>query len=474
MDNTGTDDQNIANLAINTTSNVLTVGIENGISQTVDLSHLDNTGSGSDNQNLSITVDSLLIENGSGVKLSDLGTDNQNISNLAINTTSNILTVGIEDGISQTVDLTHLDNTGTDDQNIANLAINTTSNVLTVGIEDGISQTIDLTHLDDAGTDDQKIDSLSLIGSFLSISLENDGEAAKKVNLSALSSDGWKLSGNSATSPGTDFLGTTDAQDLVIKTNNVERFRVKNDGSRALFANPGDFSTPGLSPTAVLGIDGTDHARLRLTAGNAESYDDSKGASIDLHGNTSTVNKGVLDLVAGSAANGSLGAIKFWTNTNGSSQQTSAVITGSGDMGIGTTTPSQKLDVNGEVRVRSLAAGSTSDEVVVADAFGVLKKVSQTQKIQTLTASGFVDPDTDILLVTPSSATTVNIPPIGVNVDQFPVGFELKIKRTNAEGNDITLSPTFSTIDGQATRTLNVGYQSITLVATSSGWYVID
>ena len=31
----------------------------------------------------------------------------------------------------------------------------------------------------------------------------------------------WRLAGNTATTPGTDFLGTTDAQDLVIKTNNT-------------------------------------------------------------------------------------------------------------------------------------------------------------------------------------------------------------------------------------------------------------
>ncbi|MGJ8739256.1 beta strand repeat-containing protein, partial [Zobellia laminariae] len=73
--------------------------------------------------------------------------DNQNIESLAVNTTSNVLTVGIEDGTSQTVDLSHLDNTGTDNQNIESLAINTSSNVLTVGIEDGSSQTVNLSHL---------------------------------------------------------------------------------------------------------------------------------------------------------------------------------------------------------------------------------------------------------------------------------------------------------------------------------------
>ncbi|MGB5370379.1 MAG: hypothetical protein WBN18_08105, partial [Flavobacteriaceae bacterium] len=51
---------------------------------------------------------------------------------------------------------------GTDDQNIASLAVDTGTNILTVGIEDGTSQTVDLSHLDDAGTDDQYDDEVPL------------------------------------------------------------------------------------------------------------------------------------------------------------------------------------------------------------------------------------------------------------------------------------------------------------------------
>ena len=40
----------------------------------------------------------------------------------------------------------------------------------------------------------------------------------------------WMLSGNSGTNPTQDFIGTSDAQDLVIRTNNTERIRVTDDG----------------------------------------------------------------------------------------------------------------------------------------------------------------------------------------------------------------------------------------------------
>jgi len=43
-------------------------------------------------------------------------------------------------------------------------------------------------------------------------------------------SDDWTLLGNTGTNPGTNFIGTTDAQDFVIRTNNAERMRVLSSG----------------------------------------------------------------------------------------------------------------------------------------------------------------------------------------------------------------------------------------------------
>lgn len=40
------------------------------------------------------------------------------------------------------------------------------------------------------------------------------------------STPGWALTGNSGTIPGTNFLGTTDSQPIVFKTNNLERMRL--------------------------------------------------------------------------------------------------------------------------------------------------------------------------------------------------------------------------------------------------------
>lgn len=41
---------------------------------------------------------------------------------------------------------------------------------------------------------------------------------------------GWLLGGNPATTPGTNFIGTTDPKDLIVKTNNATRITVKSNG----------------------------------------------------------------------------------------------------------------------------------------------------------------------------------------------------------------------------------------------------
>ena len=50
----------------------------------------------------------------------------------------------------------------------------------------------------------------------------------------------WLLAGNGGTS-GTEFLGTTDAQPLIFKTNNVERMRIKDNGVVSVNTSPSDF-----------------------------------------------------------------------------------------------------------------------------------------------------------------------------------------------------------------------------------------
>ncbi len=49
-------------------------------------------------------------------------------------------------------------------------------------------------------------------------------------SVSVGSGSGWGLTGNAGTTPGTNFIGTTDAQDLVFKTSNVQTGKISSTG----------------------------------------------------------------------------------------------------------------------------------------------------------------------------------------------------------------------------------------------------
>ncbi|MBR9914053.1 MAG: hypothetical protein GYB32_04380 [Algicola sp.] len=49
--------------------------------------------------------------------------------------------------------------------------------------------------------------------------------------------DDWKLTGNTGTNPATDYIGTADAQDLVVRTNSAERMRIQSDGDVGIGTN---------------------------------------------------------------------------------------------------------------------------------------------------------------------------------------------------------------------------------------------
>ena len=143
--------------------------------------------------------------------------------------------------------------TSTDDQNISGSGLLGTT--LTIGIENGTNETVDLSSLQDGtGTDDQNISGSGLSGNILTIGIENGTNETVDLSVFANNNDAWLIDGNSGTNPATNFLGTTDAQDLAFRTNNVEKMRIESGG------NIGIGTT---APATLLHVNGS----FRLTNG---------------------------------------------------------------------------------------------------------------------------------------------------------------------------------------------------------------
>jgi len=69
----------------------------------------------------------------------------------------------------------------------------------------------------------------------------------------------WKILGNAGTLAGTNFVGTTDAQALVLKTNNTEWMRILSGGNVGIGT---------AAPAAKLEVDGASNSTIKIVDGN--------------------------------------------------------------------------------------------------------------------------------------------------------------------------------------------------------------
>lgn len=154
-------------------------------------------------------------------------TDNQTIDELSL--TGDTLNISLQDdGVAtQTLNLSSIDN-----QNIDVFSLS--GNVLSLSlVNDGVPTLgVDLSTIDN-----QFVDVFSLSGNTLNLSLNNDGAITQTLDLSTFAND-WKTTGNASTVSGTNFIGTTDAQDLDFRTNDVIKLKLTQQGQLS-FQNTG-------------------------------------------------------------------------------------------------------------------------------------------------------------------------------------------------------------------------------------------
>ncbi len=142
-DNGGTDDQNIANLAFDNTTNILTVGIENGTSQTIDLSSLVNDADNSitnEIQDLSISNNILTITNNGSATNIDLSSYLDNTDAQTLSLSGNTLSISNGNNVTLTDNVNDADSNPTNEiQNLSVGSGNATSSVINISSGTGVT-----------------------------------------------------------------------------------------------------------------------------------------------------------------------------------------------------------------------------------------------------------------------------------------------------------------------------------------------
>ncbi|MEJ1223915.1 beta strand repeat-containing protein, partial [Sediminicola sp. 1XM1-17] len=302
----GTDDQTITAFSMDA-ANILTITLEDGNTRTVDLSSLNN--SGTDDQTLTLVGNNLSIESGNTVVLPTAdGTETKVNAGANVTVTGNgstaspyvVSVASLNDADSnpsnelQTISRTGSDVTlsnggGTvsinDEDSVVgneyntNFAVSGTDLVITDG---GGARAVPLASL---GSDDQKIDKFVLNGTTLELSMENDGEADKTVN----------LNGTFATDA---ELAASDAADLdkVVGnevTNATDATLVRSGSGTTASPYTLDVATGGITTTEILNgtIATIDLADNSVTSGKIV---DGTVATVDL-ANSSVTSAKIVD-----------------------------------------------------------------------------------------------------------------------------------------------------------------------------------
>ena len=359
LDNT--DNQGFDLVDIN--SDNLRLSIENdGVAPYVlDLSpYLDNT----DNQALDVvqlsgnTLQFSLENDGVATHTIDLSgyldnTDDQAFD--VIQLVGNTLQLSIEDdGVgTHTIDLSgYLDNT--DNQQVETFAI-LAGNALTLALEDdGIAaQTVSLSgYLDN--TDNQMITDLSLSGTTLSVQVESDAGGSQSVDLEALR----RLL--------KDANGDTRVE--VEANPNEDQIRFTTDGTEAMTINATQQVGVGLSTgisnqLVVNGSTSDATSTLGLLGGN-EQFTFNNGGQIAFGYNGADDYEHFIQTRHNSAGGTTNNSIDFYVsdgtqNNSITSGSTHTMSMNSGNVGVGTLSPNQQLEVSGTARVSTLSGGGT-------------------------------------------------------------------------------------------------------------------
>jgi hypothetical protein len=171
------------------------------------------------------------------------------------------------------------------------------------------------------------------------------GTGTVDSRIAAATASSWIKTGNSAIS--TDFIGTTNSSDLVLKTNNTEKIRVTSGGSVGIGTN---------NPQRLLNINSANTnaessvlfsktgSAQHLYVGVANSTDLYPGGGLPIGGKGFIHSRQDMQISA-------IGANNIEFGTNGVNR---IYINSAGNVGIGTTTPNAQLQLGSSIANRKI------------------------------------------------------------------------------------------------------------------------
>ncbi|MGN7885728.1 tail fiber domain-containing protein [Dyadobacter endophyticus] len=187
---------------------------------------------------------------------------------------------------------------------------------------------------------------------------------------------GWGLTGNAGTNPATNYIGTTDAQDLALRTSAIEQMRVTAAGNVGIGTN---------APTAKLDITNGDIA-LKQTfvlrwGGETDEriYADRDlgypGANLFMESRENMVF--TIDRNNTASTSNTVGFI--WSTNSSWKEgipQELMRLTDAGNLGVGVVTPAYKLDVAGDINA---SASVRANGVVLTSDARLKRNISHTK-----------------------------------------------------------------------------------------------
>jgi hypothetical protein len=319
------------------------------------------------------------------------------------------------------------------------------------------------------------------------------------VKAAPTTASGWLLGGNAGTTAGTNFIGTTDNQDLVFKTNNVESGRISifNQATSLGMSSLSEYrstnigfgaGTSGKTESVAVGYNAQGEYQSvavgsaaqnsntsSVAVGNAskaayqsvavgQTAEATQNGTVALGQNAKAItNQNATALGQNSSASGQnstavgQGATASATNAtaigyNTTASQNNTVILGNGaNVGIGTSTPTERLQVAGNVRFSGALmpnnAAGTSGQVLTSAGAGAAPTWTSTSSLPVTVANTVTAPN--------SLTTTVN------GVTGAAVSMVTGV--SNASSNN-SLTTTVNGVTGTAVNIINAN----TLTAASN------